>query len=213
MTKKNTNLKKAARQYMADNPGTTYPAAKIEIEQQWAERQKVVDRLRAEPEKAAESPAPAPAPTPAPAKAESPLFEAIARRLSSLFGKELNIDPDREYRGGWSIDVDRDLEGPSQIVGIDAIPGTLDFQVHEVLDDGAELGEARVRVTLTYDAVVYKSDYYAASDDVDWWVDDSDFTEQYVLVNGEIEVELIANVVVNGPEEFEVEFMGIERGL
>lgn len=184
---KDSNLKKAARQYMADNPGTTFPAAKIEIERQWAARKKTVKR--------------------------DPLFEAIAERAGSLFGKELNIDPESKYPGDWTLDVDRDLEGPSQIMGIDVIPGTLDFQVHEVLDDGTKLGEARVRVNLTYDAALYKPDYYAASDDVDWWVSDSDFNEDYVLVNGETEVELIANVVANGPEEFEVEFMGFERGI
>lgn len=188
--KRNTNLAKAVRAYQAKHPGTPYPAAKRAV---------LLERSssRSTPE--------FPVPTP-----ESLLSKEISGGLRSLVGKQLSRTHDGGPVDGWWLELDRDLEEPIEIVDIVVEPETTVFEIHETLDDGGELGEARISATITYEAAMHKADYYGAADDVRWWVVDEDHNDHYVLVQGEVDVELIVNVVVNGPEEFEIEYMGVE---
>lgn len=204
---KNINLRNAAREYQAANPGTTFPDAKRAVELEWAERRAARN---------VEIPLfdPAPIPDLPLFDRESSIVEAISGMLSTIMGKELSNGPDTpRSRDQWRVDLDPVLEAPIQILDLKLEPGTLDFQVHEVLDDGGELGEARITGTMTYDACVSKADAAAATGDEDWWIDTANWNRHYALVNGEVQVELIANVIINGPEEIEVRLMGVETVL
>ena len=136
--------------------------------------------------------------------------DRISVALPGLAGKELaNTFDDMAGMGSWSLKLDPDFDGPARISWVEIDSSTVDFEVHEVLDDGGRIGEARVDVVITYEAFMHKADYAAARDDVDWWLDDDDWNDHYVTIRGEIKGTLTAHVAING-EEIEIEFQDVE---
>ncbi|MFF0818414.1 hypothetical protein ACFYVR_25195 [Rhodococcus sp. NPDC003318] len=181
---KNAAQKRDARAYQAAHPGVTFH-----------------DAMRA-----VKRPAKGSSPR------TSPVLSAISGSLRSLQGKRLTNDPEEIKFGAWTLDLDSDLES-AEVYNVEIDDDTLDVRIHEVLPDGGKLGEARINAVLTYEAHIYKADYYAATADgapeVDWYVFDGDASEHYVLVQGDVEVELIAHVQINGTD-VELEFQGVK---
>jgi hypothetical protein len=187
----NSAWKRAARAYQAANPGTPFPEAMRMTDTR--------TKTRRSPKRPSRW---------------SRVLHAVAGSVRSLSGEQLATENDVEAikYGGWSLDLDPRLENAC-ILDVVIDEDTFDFQVHDVLPDGARLGEARVEAELTYDASIFRADYYTATADEapepDWYVSEDAEGERYVLVQGEVEVELVAHVQVNG-EEIEVEFVDIE---
>ena len=186
MTRKNNAQKREARAYMAANPDVNFHEA-----------MRIVKR-------------PSLSSAPPVLPDADPVMTAISVALPGLAGKELaNTFDDMAGMGSWSLKLDPDFDGPARISWVEIDSSTVDFEVHEVLDDGGRIGEARVDVVITYEAFMHKADYAAARDDVDWWLDDDDWNDHYVTIRGEIKGTLTAHVAING-EEIEIEFQDVE---
>lgn len=182
---RNNNRKKPARAYKAANPGVTYPEA----------------RRRTAPG-AGSPPATLPGsagPYPRPLSLYEVLVRAVTGDLQAL-DHELEFSRDTGY-SAFYVDLGPEIEeGPVDVDSVDIDPSTMDYDESEQYEDGTSVGEVRVFASIIWSAAVYKPTYYGARN-VQWTVIDPNWSDHYVLVSGELEVELTYEYTVVPGEE------------
>lgn len=179
----NSAEKRAARQYQADHPGTTYPEALRRVRELRGmatadERYDLADY----------------APT------IQEMLKAAVAGDTQLIGVDLTVN---ETGGSFDVDLGPEIEeGPVTVDAVDVDVSSLWYDEVEEFEGGTSVGEAHVEAKVSYSVCVFKSTFHSASDDVKWDVVDHDWNDHYVRVSGEFEAELVYQyTIVDGYDQ------------
>ena len=174
----NSAWKRAAREYMKQNPGVTFHEAMREVKRLHDEQREAMDIWDPFDD----------------VLTIQEILKSAVTGEDQLLGVELSID---HTGGAFDVYLGPEIEeGPVTVTNVEIDPNSVSYDVHEEFDGGVTTGEVRVSASITYDACVFKATNYGAPETVSWYVTDHDWNDHYVRVEGEFTGELVYHFTI-----------------
>ncbi|GLW75346.1 hypothetical protein Kpho02_76430 [Kitasatospora phosalacinea] len=132
--------------------------------------------------------------------------EAVAGACDGLAGEDLGLADDDEARGGLILSNLRLPTGVDHVTIDEALPDllTTDWSIYDRYEDGLVLAEVTVEADVSFEAFMYKSDYYAHDPAERISLLDGDWNDHMVRVGLSRNVQLTFHATID-PETNDVE--------